>query len=83
MTFTEIFNKFKNHSYIRRESWSENVFINLSDTSMKIRLVMLATSDTPHMNAINKLNDDMRLSAEDLLATDWITEDKYYDKIRY
>ena len=75
MTFPEIFEKFKNHSYIRRKSWTENIFIQLRITEPLIRLVMFATSDTPNMKAINTLNSDMHLNAEDLLADDWIDID--------
>lgn len=75
MTFVEIFENFKNHSYIRRESWSEDVFIQLRSTL--IRLVMFATADTSKMKTINTLNNDVRLSAEDLIADDWIDIDNY------
>jgi hypothetical protein len=78
MKFTEIFEEFKNHSYIRRESWSEDVFVQLGSTANLIRLVMFATSDTPKMKAINTLNNDIRLTAEDLLADDWIDIEDYY-----
>ena len=33
---------------------------------------MFATADTPKMKAINTLDNDIRISAEDLLANDWI-----------
>jgi hypothetical protein len=72
MKFTEIFDKFENHSYIRRESWSEDTFVQLRSTANLIRLVMFATADTSKMKAINTLNNDIRLTAEDLLADDWI-----------
>ena len=72
MKFTEIFDKFESHSSIRRESWSEDTFIQLRSTANLIRLVMFATADTSKMKAINTLNDDIRLTAEDLLADDWI-----------
>ena len=78
MTFVEIFEKFTNHSYIRRESWSEHTFVQLRRTTTLIRLVMFATADTPKMNAINTLNNDIRLSAEDLLADDWVDIEDYY-----
>lgn len=72
MTFPEIFDKFKSHSYIRRESWSPNVFIQFRYTTPLIRLVMFATSNESKMKAINTLDNDTRISAEDLLANDWI-----------
>jgi len=76
MTFTEIFENFKKHSYIRRESWSENTFIQLRRTVVnQIRFVMFATADTTNMKVINVLNNDIRLSADDLLADDWVDID--------
>jgi hypothetical protein len=80
MTFTEIFENFKNHSYIRRECWSEDVFIQLRNTATLIRLVMFATADTSKtksIKSINTLNNDVRLSAKDLIADDWIDIDDY------
>ena len=67
----EIFEKFKNHSYIRRQSWSPDVFIQYRLTAPLIRMVMFAIADTPKMKAINTLDNDIRISAEDLLADDW------------
>ena len=72
MTFPEIFENFKNHSYIRRESWSPNVFIQFRHSAPLIRLVMFATSNESKMKAINTLDYDTRISAEDLFAEDWI-----------
>ena len=67
MTFPEIFENFKNHSYIRRESWEENSFIQLRNTEPLIRLVTFEIGKSPYM-----ISDDIGLSAEDLLAEDWI-----------
>lgn len=67
MKFTEIFNKFESHSYIRRESWSEDTFIQLRSTANLIRLVNFEIGKTPIT-----LNNDFRLTTEDLLANDWI-----------
>ena len=67
MTFPEIFEQFKNHSYIRRESWSNDTFIQLRSTTTLIRLVVFEVGKTPET-----LDNDIRLSAEDLLAEDWI-----------
>ena len=72
MIFTEIFETFKNHSYISRECWSKDVFIQLRNTATLIRLVEFITTDTSKMKEINTLNNDVRLSAEDLIADDWI-----------
>lgn len=67
MTFPEIFEQFKNHSYIRRKSWSNDVFIQLRSTATLIRLVVFEVGKTPHT-----LNNDYRITAEDLLGDDWI-----------
>ena len=67
MTFPEIFEQFKSHSYIRRESWSEDTFVQLRNTATLIRLVVFEVGKTPHT-----LDNDVRLTAEDLLADDWI-----------
>ena len=71
MTFPEIFDKFKKNDYVRRECWSKNTFIQLRRTTPLIRLIMFATADTPNMKAVTTLQNDVRLSAEDLLADDW------------
>ena len=67
MTFPEIFEQFKSHSYIRRKSWSNDVFIQLRSTATLIRLVKFEIGKTPFT-----LNDNIRLTAGDLLADDWI-----------
>ena len=67
MKFIEIFEEFKNHSYIRRESWSKNTFVQLRSTANLIRLVYFEMGKTP-----DTLDNDVRLTAEDLLADDWI-----------
>lgn len=67
MTFTEIFDNFKNHSYIRRKSWSEHTFAQYRYTAPLIRLVRFTRDD----EMIQVLNNDIRFTAEDLLANDW------------
>jgi len=67
MTFREIFKQFKSHSYIRRKSWSEDTFVQLRSTANLIRLVNFKIGKTP-----KTLNNDIRLTAEDLLADNWI-----------
>ena len=67
MTFPEIFENFKNHSCIRRESWEENSFIQLRNTKPLIRLVTFEIGKSPYM-----ISDDIGLNTEDLLAEDWI-----------
>ena len=41
MTFPEIFDKFKNHDYIRREIWNKDLFIQYSFTTPLIRMVLI------------------------------------------
>ena len=67
MTFPEIFEQFKSHSYIRRKSWSNDIFIQLRSTTTLIRLVIFEVGKTPHT-----LDNDYRITAEDLLGDDWI-----------
>jgi hypothetical protein len=67
MTFPEIFEQFKSHSYIRRKSWSNDVFIQLRNTATLIRLVVFEIGKTPQT-----LDNDYRIPAEDLLGDDWI-----------
>lgn len=67
MTFPEIFEQFKSHSYIRRISWSNDVFIQLKNNTTLIRLVVFEVDKTPHT-----LDNDYRITAEDLLGDDWI-----------
>ena len=51
--------------------YAGSYFINLRYTAPLVRLVMFATADTPNMKSINTLNNDIRLSTDDLLADDW------------
>jgi hypothetical protein len=67
MTFPEIFEQFKSHSYIRRKKWSEDVFIQLRVTTTLVRLVVFEAGKVPHT-----LDNDYRIPAEDLLGDDWI-----------
>lgn len=78
MTFPEIFDNFKNHSYIRRKSWSEHIFVQYRYSAPLIRLVRfsISTIEDSRKSAIYTLNNDIRLTAEDLLADDWIDIDK-------
>lgn len=75
MIFPEIFEKFKSHSYIRRASWSKNTFVQLRNTANLIRLVYFEMGKTP-----DTLDNDVRLTAEDLLADDWIDIDDLIPK---
>ena len=86
MTFIEIFDKFKNHSYIRRESWSKDVFIQYRHTAQLIRLIkfeelpndlntvigLTRERVNQHVKQIVLLDNDIRITAEDLFAEDWI-----------
>jgi hypothetical protein len=87
MTFEKIIEKFKKHSYIRRECRGKNLFVQLRDDSETplIRMVQFvecdSMNDTVSMKAmrmtgmtlkqIQVLNNDIRFSAEDILASDW------------
>ena len=75
MTFPEIFENFKNHSYIRREIWRKDVFIQLRHTTVLIRLVNFESGKCP-----KTLNNDTHLTAEDLIADDWIDIDDLMPK---
>ena len=86
MTFIEIFENFKNHSYIRRESWSKDVFIQYRHTTPLIRLIkfeeipndlttihgLTCERANQHARIIVLLDNDIRITAEDLFADDWI-----------
>ena len=72
MTFPEIFENFKNHSYIRRKSWTEHIFVQYRYSAPLIRLVKFTIGKLE----INTLNNDTKLTAEDLLADDWIDIDE-------
>lgn len=72
MTFAAIINNFKNHDYIRRESWPSNTFIQLRLTCNLIRYVAFIDSDTTDIPEMRIINNDVRFSAEDVLAEDWI-----------
>lgn len=71
MTFAEILNNFKNHDYIRRESWPSNTFVQLRSSCNLIRYVMFVDSDTTGIPEIRILHNDIRFSAEDVLAENW------------
>ena len=77
MTFAEIFDNFKNHSYIRRNSWSKHVFAQYRRTVLLIRLVWFTDGiEGSCKPAIDTLSNDFKFTAEDLLGDDWISIDK-------
>ena len=77
MTFAEIFDNFKNHSYIRRKSWSKHVFAQYRRTVPLIRLVWFTDGiDDSCKSAVDTLSNDFKFTAEDLLGDDWIIIDK-------
>ena len=77
MTFAEIFDNFKNHSYIRRKSWSKHVFAQYRRTVPLIRLVWFTDGiDDSCKSAVDTLSNDFKFTAEDLLGNDWISIDK-------
>lgn len=75
MTFPEIFEQFKSHSYIRRKRWSEDVFIQLRSTTTLVRIVVFEVGNAPHT-----LDNDYRIPVEDLLGDDWIDIDDLMPK---
>lgn len=76
MTFVEIFNNFKNHSYIRRKSWSKHVFAQYRRTVPLIRLVWFTDDiEGSRKPAVDTLSNDFKFTAEDLLGDDWISID--------
>ena len=77
MTFPEIFDNFKNHSYIRLKSWSKHVFAQYRRTVPLIRLVWFTDGiEDSRKPAVDTLSNDFKFTAEDLLADDWISIDK-------
>lgn len=86
MSFSEILEDFKNHKYIRRESWAENMFIQLSPSNSTIQSIQF--EDIPNNlksftvianealgikpKSIFIIDTDIRLTADDILANDWI-----------
>jgi len=68
MTFPEIIEKFKNHCYIRRECWPKNIFIQYCDNNGLIRMVEMENECSPVV-----LDNDVRMTAIDLLSDDWIS----------
>ena len=78
MTFPEIFDNFKNHSYIRRESWSKHVFAQYRHAVPLIRLVWFTDDNMEDSckSAVDTLSNDFKFTAEDLLADDWVTIDE-------
>ena len=78
MTFPEIFDNFKNHSYIRRKSWSKHVFAQYRHAVPLIRLVWFTDDnmEDSRKSAVDTLSNDFKFTAEDLLADDWVTIDE-------
>ena len=78
MTFAEIFDNFKNHSYIRRKSWSKHVFAQYRHAVPLIRLVWFTDDnmEDSRKSAVDTLSNDFKFTAEDLLADDWVTIDE-------
>ena len=77
MTFPEIFDNFKNHSYIRRKSWSKHVFAQYRNSVPLIRLVWFTDGiEDFRKPAVDTLSNDFKFTGEDLLADDWISIDK-------
>lgn len=69
MSFKDIFDKLSNHSYIRRERWSPNVYIQLRKNVQLLRLVFI------NNGKINVLDNDIRINTSDLFENDWISNE--------
>ena len=80
MTFPEIFKNFKNHCYIRRKSWSEHVFVQYRYSIPLIRMVKFVNYSVEDIDKslIDILNNDIKLTAEDLFADDWVDINELY-----
>ena len=78
MTFPEIFGNFKNHSYIRRKSWSKHVFAQYRHAVALMRLVWFTDDNIEDSckSAVDTLSNDFKFTAEDLLADDWVNIDE-------
>ena len=78
MTFLEIFDNFKNHSYIRRKSWSKQVFAQYRHVVPLIRLVWFTDDNIEDSckSTVDTLSNDFKFTAEDLLAYDWVNIDE-------
>ena len=78
MTFPEIFDNFKNHSYIRLKSSSKHVFAQYIHAVPLIRLVWFTADNIEDSckSAVDTLSNDFKFTAEDLLADDWVNIDE-------
>ncbi len=75
MTFQEIFDKYAAHSYIRRSVWPQHEFIQWMRTKPTIRRVkfnIVSVASEYNDELIITIQENVRLGAEDLSATDWI-----------
>ena len=64
MTFLEIFDNFKNHSYIRRKSWSKQVFAQYRHVVPLIRLVWFTDDNIEDSckSAVDTLSNDFKFT---------------------
>ena len=76
MTFTEIFNNFKNHEYIQRKCWHKDVFIQYCDSVDLIRLVQFVEGSQAYADEPFVIDNDTRLTASDLFADDWFVKEE-------
>jgi hypothetical protein len=76
MTFLEIFENFKNHEYIQRKCWHKDVFIQYRDSIDLIRMVQFVENSQAYADEPFVIDNDIRLSASDLFANDWIAKEK-------
>lgn len=87
MTFPEIFNNFKNHKYVQRKCWHKDVFIQYRDSVNLIRMVQFIENSQAYADEPFVINNDIRLSASDLFADDWVIKEEpkrkdFWDYVR-
>lgn len=87
MTFPEIFNNLRNHEYVQRKCWHKDVFIQYRDSVNLIRMVQFIENSQAYADEPFVINNDIRLSASDLFADDWVIKEEpkikdFWDYVR-
>lgn len=78
MTFTEILDAYKNHKYIRRQAWSDNIYMQLMESTddQLTRMVMIN-------DEVTVLDGDARFTSQDLISDDWEEIDCNTEKLSF
>jgi len=76
MTFPEIFESFKNHEYVRRKCWHNDVFVQYRIPVDLIRLVQFIEGSQAYADQPFVISNDTRLTASDLFADDWVVKEE-------